>query len=195
VELENDVEIIDHAASGQASGLLTVKNVKYTTAPYVAGLVLDCLPFPAKPAAGNGAKALNSAGAVRKPILAVDLPSSRTQPETFSAIDHLRIHYGPGYEKILPFLSEGAAGHRLVTANPPVLAAEVVYALRHEMAVKLTDIVFRRTGLGTAACPSRSILEEVAALTGRELGWDETRRQQEIGEVLRCYAPLGGPPS
>jgi glycerol-3-phosphate dehydrogenase len=195
VQLESDLEIIDHAAGGQVSGLLTVKTVKYTTAPYVAGLVLDRLPFPAKPAAGSGAKGLNGARDGCRPLAPLDLPSMRIQPETFSAVDHLKIHYGPGYEKILPFLSDGAAGDRLVSANPPVLAAEVVYALRHEMALKLADIVFRRTGLGTAACPSRSTLEEVAALIGRELGWDDARRQQEVEEVLKCYAPLGGPPN
>ena len=66
--------------------------------------------------------------------------------------------------------------------------------MRHEMAFKLADIVFRRTGLGTGACPSRSTLEEVSALIGRELGWDDARRQKEIKEVLEFYAPLGDPP-
>jgi len=192
VELEKNLEIIDHGESGQVNGMLTVKNVKYTTAPYVAGLVLDRLPFPAKPMSGSGARVFNRHEADRKTTPTQDWLSSRTQQELFSVGEHLKNQYGPGYEKILPFLSEEFAGDRLLSADPPLLAGEVVYALRHEMALKLSDIVFRRNGLGAAACPSRSILEDLAQLIGKELGWDNARRQQEIGEVLRCYAPLGG---
>ena len=51
-----------------------------------------------------------------------------------------------------------------------VRAAEVVHAVRDEMALKLTDVVLRRTQLGTEEHPGESALKECADLMGLELG-------------------------
>jgi glycerol-3-phosphate dehydrogenase len=61
------------------------------------------------------------------------------------------------------------------------------------MALKLADVVLRRTEMGTERCPDRSSLDAVAAAMGRELGWTELRRQAEVDETLRAYAPLPVP--
>ena len=58
------------------------------------------------------------------------------------------------------------------------------------MALKLSDVVFRRTDLGTAGCPPRSHLEGAALLMGGELGWSAETREREIREVMGTYAPL-----
>jgi glycerol-3-phosphate dehydrogenase len=73
------------------------------------------------------------------------------------------------------------------------MSAEVIYAIREEMALRMTYIVFRRTGFGTAACPSLSRLEALADITGRDLGWDSKRKFDEISAVLRRYSPLQVP--
>ena len=61
------------------------------------------------------------------------------------------------------------------------------------MAQKLSDVVLRRTEMGTERCPDRLTLDVVAAMMGSELGWSEARRQAEIDETLRAYAPLPVP--
>ncbi len=73
-----------------------------------------------------------------------------------------------------------------VTLAAPGRTAEVtLQAVREEMAIKLSDVVFRRTSLGSAPGPERTALEEAARAAGAELGWDATRREAEIQDVLR----------
>jgi glycerol-3-phosphate dehydrogenase len=61
---------------------------------------------------------------------------------------------------------------------------EILDAVRSEMAVKLTDIIFRRTELGAAPGPDRVVVEAAARLAGPLLGWDRTREETEIESVI-----------
>ncbi len=65
-----------------------------------------------------------------------------------------------------------------------VLGEEIVRAVRSEMAVKLTDVVFRRTRLGAVPGPERVQVEAAARAMGTELGWDTLRQAEEIQAVM-----------
>jgi glycerol-3-phosphate dehydrogenase len=69
------------------------------------------------------------------------------------------------------------------------LKAEVIHAVREEMAVKLADCVFRRTELGTAGDPGPQALETCAELMAGELRWSADRIASELAEV-RAQFPL-----
>ena len=75
-----------------------------------------------------------------------------------------------------------------VTATATTLGAEIVHVIRHEMAIRLTDIVIRRTGLGSTGMPDEAALRGCADVAGRELGWDSTRTDEEIAAVREFYA-------
>jgi glycerol-3-phosphate dehydrogenase len=62
-----------------------------------------------------------------------------------------------------------------------------MHAIREEMAVKLSDIVFRRSHLGTLPRVSRATLEEMGRVAGAELGWDATRQETEVEDVMRQF--------
>jgi glycerol-3-phosphate dehydrogenase len=66
--------------------------------------------------------------------------------------------------------------------------SSIVGAVRDEMAVKLSDIVFRRSNLGALPGLQRSTLDEIANISGSELGWSVRRREAEIDDVLRQAA-------
>jgi glycerol-3-phosphate dehydrogenase len=68
---------------------------------------------------------------------------------------------------------------------------EIVRAVREEMAVKLTDIVFRRTSLGSAPGPERMAVEAAARVAGDELGWDSARQDMEVTAVMQETAAAG----
>jgi glycerol-3-phosphate dehydrogenase len=55
------------------------------------------------------------------------------------------------------------------------------------MAVKLADVVFRRTGLGTLGHPGTDCLRTCAAILAEEQGWNAERTQLEIGEVEEAF--------
>jgi glycerol-3-phosphate dehydrogenase len=74
-----------------------------------------------------------------------------------------------------------------ISVEPGTQAArgEIVRAVRDEMAVRLTDIVFRRTALGAAPGPERVVVEAAARVAGAELGWDAVRQDREVNAVMR----------
>jgi glycerol-3-phosphate dehydrogenase len=68
-----------------------------------------------------------------------------------------------------------------------LLNAEVLHAVRQEMARKLTDVVFRRTTLGIAGDPGDVRLRVCAAIMAKELGWNATKTQREVEEVKAVF--------
>jgi len=61
----------------------------------------------------------------------------------------------------------------------------IVHAVREEMAVKLSDVVYRRTDIGAFPGPTRGVVEAAASQMAGELGWELTRQGEEIEAVMR----------
>jgi glycerol-3-phosphate dehydrogenase len=53
--------------------------------------------------------------------------------------------------------------------------------------VRLSDIVIRRTGLGSSGRPPAAALAASARIAAAELGWDTARAAEEIAAVDRVY--------
>src|SRR2546430_2219540 len=95
---------------------------------------------------------------------------------------HLLAAYGPAATDVAAIAGGDPAGRAPLAEDLPVLAAEVVYACMHEIALTLADMMFLRTRLsllcedGGAAAGAR-----VVDLMAGELGWDraEKLRQRE----------------
>jgi len=68
-----------------------------------------------------------------------------------------------------------------------VLAAEVVFAIREEMAETLTDVVYRRLMHGLDADQGRVHYEAIATIAASELDWDDRRKTDEL-HTLRRYS-------
>ena len=69
----------------------------------------------------------------------------------------------------------------------PDIKAEILYAIHPEMALCLTDVLFRRTGLCTLGNPGNDVLEEVADMMAKELKWKKARRNSEIEKALDVF--------
>ncbi|HEY0953079.1 glycerol-3-phosphate dehydrogenase/oxidase [Nocardioides sp.] len=101
-------------------------------------------------------------------------------------IDHLLGRYGGLVDDLLELVgSDPALGLPLEGAED-YLAAEVVYAVTHEGARHLDDVLTRRTRIsietfdrGVRCAP------QVARLMGSHLGWDEARIADEVDHYLR----------
>ena len=63
------------------------------------------------------------------------------------------------------------------------MLAQVVYAIRNEMALTMMDILIRRTGIGTLGLPASGVLEKVAGIAAVELGWNTAKMDQEMEKV------------
>ena len=69
-----------------------------------------------------------------------------------------------------------------------MIGAELVLAVRKEMAMTLADAVIRRTPLGALGYPGDAAVTRAAAIVGLESGWSEARLEEEIAAVKRFYA-------
>ncbi len=82
-------------------------------------------------------------------------------------------------------------GAKILSSGEEPGRGEIVRVVREEMAVKLTDVVFRRTALGAVPGPDRAAVEAAARVAGAELGWDATRQNMEVDAVMRETAAPG----
>jgi glycerol-3-phosphate dehydrogenase len=74
---------------------------------------------------------------------------------------------------------------RPLVAGRPFLEAEVVWGVRHELAMSIDDVLTRRLRL-SMELPDRgaAVAPRVAALVGAELGWDAARQTRECDAYL-----------
>ena len=105
--------------------------------------------------------------------------------------DTLRAHRDDLRHRLRPRAADGRAtfprsGARSAAACD-VIGAEILYAARHEMAIKLADALMRRTEAGAAGHPGGDAVERAAAIMARAHGWDEWRMRNEVAEVEAFY--------
>lgn len=75
-----------------------------------------------------------------------------------------------------------------LAAGIETIKAEVVHTIRHEMAVRLTDVLVRRTGIGSMGAPSAEAVTAAAEIAQAELGWGAARVAEETAAVNAFYA-------
>jgi len=67
------------------------------------------------------------------------------------------------------------------------IGAQIVFAVREEMALTLSDAIMRRTGVGQFGPPPPSVLETAARLMAGELGWIEDHTAAEIAALAPWF--------
>jgi glycerol-3-phosphate dehydrogenase len=190
VSLEGREQVRDHAAQG-IEGIVTVAGTKYTTARATAErithMLLTKLRRPST-ACRTPVTALPG-GSLRDVMLAV--AEARRDHDTglpSDSIPHLVAAYGSRYRDVLDLAREHQEWRARIAPDSPVIGAELVWAVRKEMAVTLADAVMRRTPVGALGCPPADALSGAAAIVGDELNWSEDRRRQEVAAVSRALA-------
>jgi glycerol-3-phosphate dehydrogenase len=183
--------MVDHAATDGLEGLLSLQGVKYTTARLVAEHVVDlaaakldaavapCRTWqdPLPGARGFSAEAARQAAAA-------------AAPEGGEELARLVADHGSLWAAVVA-LAEGAG------PGPEALfAARVRHAVRHEMAIRLDDILVRRLDeVATGRLDARR-LDGAARIAAAELGWtaEATRRAvAELRSLIRRHCPAGLP--
>jgi len=188
-QLDRRDRIRDHASEG-VEGLVSVAATKYTTARALAERAVDrVIAKLGQPVATCRTAATPlPGGSVRDPALAVaDARRNHDADFPSDTIPHLVAAYGSRYRDIVELASSRPHWRTRLADDSPVVGAELVWAVRKEMAVTLADAVIRRTPLGALGCPADAALEAAAALVGAELGWSDTDRRNEIAAVRAAY--------
>ena len=191
VDLLKKHQIIDHQKDG-LNGVLSVVGVKYTMARFVAEKAVDRLFENRKqkaprsrttvtPVYGGEMDRVESfvRGAIKDEARGLNEKSIRRLIHT----------HGSKYSEVLQHIEVG--GPQGLNEDLAVLKAEVLHAVRDEMAQKLNDVVFRRTDLASAGHPGNEALRICVETMGAELGWGPERLRTELDEIS-CVFHIGG---
>jgi len=183
-------QIIDHAETDKLEGLLSVFGAKFTTARLLAEKALDEIAsrFDKRMAHCKTRNSRLVSGDIE------DIQAFRAEqcsrygallPET--VINNLVTNYGTNIHRLIKLIEKNAVLSEELVLGRQVLAAEAVYSAKYEMACHLDDFVLRRTGLGTLGNPGENVLRQCASLMGQELGWDQSRIDDEVSRTLAGF--------
>ena len=93
----------------------------------------------------------------------------------------LRI-YGTRSAVLLNLIEEDSSLAEVFDFETGAIAAEVIFAFKHELAQTLSDCLLRRTMVGLNSTCGLNALEAAAAIAQKHLGWSSGRSDEEIGE-------------
>ncbi|MFV2006906.1 MAG: FAD-dependent oxidoreductase [Longimicrobiales bacterium] len=189
--------LVDHAVVHGTRGITSLVGATWGTARLDAVRVVDDVfrrngktPPPSRtstvPVYGGDLESLEAlVREAHEAALPLGLRLSRDQAQALTR------NHGTAYGEVFDIVRED----RSLTGCLPgtqVLRAEIVHAVRLEMAMTLDDVVHRRTDLGLGML-SKPAIEEAAHLMGVEFGWTPDRARRELADVTS--RPGGGPPA
>ena len=154
-DLKPSHDILDHAADG-IEGAVTVIGAKYTTARGVAEKVTRVIARRLDrrvPPSRTATTTLPGAGIADHEALAIEAARGINFEVPLPVVRHLIALYADAAPHIIRLMPQRADLGRPVGAGVATLGAEVLHVIRHEMALRLADIVVRRTALGSARRP------------------------------------------
>ena len=177
----------EHVVDAPVPGLVSVAGGKFTTYRLMARDVIDA-------AVADFGREVPGSVTDQVPLLGADglaavQPAAGRLAEDYgvtrAAVEHLLGRYGTLAEEVLNPIRADAGLARPLAEPHPYLRAEVAYAVTHESALHVEDVLMRRTrlfiesadaGVGAAA--------DVSAIMGRLLGWSRRRRAAETRRYL-----------
>ena len=171
-----DHRIVDHERRDGLRGLLTMAGGKLTTAPSFSRETLRVIETKLG----------------LRPSRAGSSPFRRVPagiPARLAAI------YGPRSSELLRFLEASPDRSRPLAPACEATCGEVLFAVEHEKARTLGDILLRRTGLAFDAAYDRSWTHRAAELCAGALGWDAGRLEREVADFDAELAVTLGPGS
>lgn len=170
----------DHVLSFSRSGLITITGGKWTTFRKMGQDTVD--------------QAAAVTGLEPRPSRTRDLPLHGWSSENNEA-GHWR-GYGSDAQRLKELIRENAAWNDLLHPRLPYRTVEVIWAVRHEMARTLEDVLSRRTrALILDARASLECAPRVAAVMAQELGRDDRWTRDQIAafaELARGHLPNPG---
>ncbi|MGD2177262.1 MAG: glycerol-3-phosphate dehydrogenase/oxidase [Anaerolineae bacterium] len=169
----------EHVIIGSPSGLITVAGGKLTTHRLMAEQVVDRVQE--KLATTFGCE-IHRGCRTREALVGGQTERTVAGSESSTALEeHLLDAYGSDAARILAFAEEKPIFAERITPERHYLMAEVLYAVHHQMALTLSDVLIRRTRVihetrGGGLPRARAVAELMASL----LGWGDSEIDRQV---------------
>jgi glycerol-3-phosphate dehydrogenase len=186
VRLLRESRVVDHSKHG-LPGLVSMFGVRYTTARQTAQEAVDAvfhlLGHQTPPACRTAETPLQGGSMNRMDTFLKAVAKRDVAGISAAALKRIATMYGTSYDRVLQMARDVPALGQPLGEACDVLGAEILYAARNEMAMKLGDALIRRTQAGAAGHPGVDAVERAAAIMAGAHQWDEWRTRAEISEV------------
>jgi glycerol-3-phosphate dehydrogenase len=168
-----------------------VLGVRYTTARATAAEAAELVATRLGKPSGSTSPSL-------EPIAGGDIPDLQQFEREQLANPRLRPSsalrligaYGSECAAIIKMLRDSPQLAEPLSPTCPVTRAEIVHAVRTEMALHLTDALVRRSEAGTGGHPGEAAVHAAATIMAEALGWTASRMSEEISAVEAVYQAL-----
>ena len=173
----------EHVVHHSAPGLVSIAGGKYTTYRLMARDAVDVaardLPFPVPPTRTAEIPLLGAVGAKDAEARARVHPgAARLQPVQ---VRHLVRRYGTLALKVLDLVAAEPDLAEPLRGAEKYLGAEVRFAVLHEAALHVDDVLTRRTHIAFETSDrGRLAVENVAVLMATALAWDPATVEKEV---------------
>jgi glycerol-3-phosphate dehydrogenase len=178
----------EHTVAAPVPGLVLIAGGKLTTYRVMAKDAVDVaaksLDSGARPSITDRVPLLGAHGFETRTNQRATL--ARSSGLDLARIDHLLGRYGGMIDEALLLMAERPELAEPLIHAEDYLAGEVVYAVTHEGARHLDDVLTRRTRISIEEF-DRGVLvaPQVAELMAGVLGWDAARIEEEVDHYLR----------
>jgi glycerol-3-phosphate dehydrogenase len=108
-----------------------------------------------------------------------------TAPLSQETVDHLHRLYGARAVEVLRLASTDEQLGAKLSPSYPDIAAQVIFAVREEQCVRLSDFIWRRTLLGFSHDQGLSAVPNITDLMAGEMDWSPTRKTAELTNYKR----------
>lgn len=179
-----------HVIVESPSGLLTITGGKLTTARRMAEELTDRVQ---RRLAEMGIYARTGCR-TREPLEGAQIETVEMKVPDERVARHLAETYGGDARWILGYVEENPALGDPIVPGLPYLLAEALYAVGHEMALTLSDVLIRRTHvLYEAPDGGLSRARTVAEVMASRLGWDQAEVERQLADYAAQVALTRSP--
>ncbi len=188
----------EHTVHTSRPGVSVIAGGKFTTYRVMARDLIDAAARDLAARAAPGSGAVRPSRTHEVPLLGATGYAARWAGRErlaagcglpASQLERLLGRYGSCVDDLLELISARPDLGRPLGGSGGYLAAEIVYACTHEGAVRLDDVLARRTRIAIEARDAGlAVAGRAAALMAPELGWDEARASQEVAQYGRAVA-------
>lgn len=175
----------EHTTDRSAPGFVSIAGGKYTTYRVMGKDAIDL-------AATDLRRLVSESVTEKLPLVGADgyfalvQQASRISDEysiPVESVTHLLNRYGSLISEILELIASDKKLAQPLYQGLPYLKAEIVYAVTHEGAMSVDDVISRRTRLAFEA-PQAGIdlVDDIAALIAPLLGWSAAEKKASVAE-------------
>jgi glycerol-3-phosphate dehydrogenase len=173
----------EHTVDRSAPGFVSIAGGKYTTYRVMGKDAIDLAALDLR-------RLVAESCTEKLPLVGADGYFALTQQVSIiaheyglseSTITHLLNRYGSLISEVLEIIASDKKSGQLLEPTLPYIKAEIIYAVTHEGAMSVDDVISRRTRLAfEAPHAGLELVDEIASIIAPLLGWGAKEKKASI---------------